>query len=94
MKRIEIIEILKEEGYPDFILEKTADKIEAFNPDIATRFSEFCTNGTLPEIEIEGYNYKRLTEEFGMKPVGAFITLDWLVREPKKAKEALIKGIK
>ena len=94
MERTEIIRILKEEGYPDFMLEKTADKIEAFNPDMATGFSEFCIQGTIPEIEVEGYNYKSLVEEYGMKPVGAFITLDWLVREPDNAKNALIKGIK
>ena len=94
MERTEIIRILKEEGYPDFMLEKTADKIEAFNPDIATVFSEFCIQGTIPKIEVEGYSYKRLLEEYGMKPVGTFITLDWLIREPEKARNALIKGIK
>ena len=94
MERTEIIKILKEEGYPDFILEKTADKIEAFSPETATKFYEFCIQGTTPEIEVEGYNYKSLVEEYGMKPVGAFITLDWLIREPEKAKEALQKGIK
>lgn len=94
MERTEIIRILKEEGYPDFILEKTVNKIEAFNPDIATVFSEFCVKGTIPDIEVEGYNYKSLVEEFGMKPVGALITLDWLIREPEIAKEALKKGIK
>ena len=29
-----------------------------------------------------------------MNPIGAFITLDWLMREPEKAKEALNKGVK
>jgi len=29
-----------------------------------------------------------------MKPIGAFITLDWLIREPEKAKKSLKKGIK
>lgn len=94
MERTEIIKKLREEGYPDFMLEKTADKIEVFNPDIATKFSEFCIQGTHPEIEIEGYNYKNLVEKFGMKSISAFITLDWLIREPEKAKEALSKGIK
>jgi len=29
-----------------------------------------------------------------MKPIGAFITLDWLIKEPEKAKKALNEGIK
>lgn len=29
-----------------------------------------------------------------MQPIGAFITLDWLFRDPIKAKSALMQGIK
>ena len=34
------------------------------------------------------------TMEYKMKPIGAFITLDWLYREPDQAKKALKRGIK
>ena len=48
----------------------------------------------LPQIIIEGYSYKTLVENYGMKPIGAFLTLDWLIREPQKALTSLKKGIK
>lgn len=94
MERTEIIRILKEESYPDFMLEKTADKIVAFAPAVAVAFEELCLVGTSPQITVEGYTYERLVDEFNMKPMGALITLDWLIREPENAKNALIKGIK
>ena len=94
MERNDILKSLKEQGYPEFMLEKTADKVAAFQPIIAAAFESFSTEGKVPDIAIEGYDYNILTSEFCMKPVGAFITLDWLVHEPEKAKSALIKGIK
>ena len=94
MERNDVLKLLKEHGYPEFMLEKTADKVAAFQPIIAAAFESFCAEGKVPDIVIEGYDYSILTSEFCMKPVGAFITLDWLIREPEKAKEALSKGIK
>ena len=38
MERNYIIEILKSEGYPQFLLEKTADKIVTFKQEIADAF--------------------------------------------------------
>ena len=94
MERTEIIRILKEEGYPDFMLEKTTDKIEAFSSVVQKAFEEWCNNKQQPNIVVEGFAFTDLLTQWGMKPIGAFITLDWLLREPESAKNALRKGIK
>lgn len=94
MERTEIIRILKEEGYPDFMLEKTTDKIEAFSSVVQKAFEEWCNNKQQPNIVVEGFAFTDLVTQWGMKPIGAFITLDWLLREPENAKNALTKGIK
>lgn len=94
MERTEIIRILKEEGYPDFMIEKTADKIEAFSIAVAEAFDNWSKDKSQPNISIEGFTFTDLVTKWGMKPIGAFITLDWLLREPENAKNALIKGIK
>lgn len=94
MERTEIIRILKEEDYPDFLLDKTADKIDAFSSVIAIEFKEWIVSRNNPVLEIEGISYSDLVAKWGMKPIGAFITLDWLLREPALAKDALRKGIK
>ena len=94
MERNRIIEILKEQGYPTFMLEKTADKVENLSQPLKESFSKWVESGIEPSFSIKGYSYGTLIEKFNMKPVGAFITLDWIIREPEKAIENLNRGIK
>ena len=94
MDRARIKEILVEEKYPEFMIEKTADKIESFSPVVAKAFHVWCESKEHSNIVVEGFSFKDLISKWGMNPIGAFITLDWLMREPEKAKEALNKGVK
>ena len=84
--------VLIEENYPDYMLAKTIEKINNLNPLIKDAFERWVTSGENPVICIEAYTVERLENEYGMKPVGAFLTLDWLVRNPENAKRALQKG--
>lgn len=94
MDKERIKKILAEEQYPEFMLEKTTDKIEAFSSVVQKAFEEWCNNKQQPNIAVEGFAFTDLVTQWGMKPIGAFITLDWLLREPENAKNALRKGIK
>lgn len=94
MERNRIIEILKEQGYPTFMLEKTADKVENLSQPLKESFSKWIESGIEPSLSIKGYSYSILIEKFKMRPVGAFITLDWIMREPEKAIESINKGIR
>ena len=94
MERKQIIEILKEEAYPEYMIEQTANKLENLVPEIKDVFEQWHLDGAIPSITLEGYTFQTLVNQFGMKPVGAFITLDWLKREPEKAARALEKGIR
>lgn len=94
MNKEYILRLLKEEGYPTFMLETTINKINNFDPRISAIFKDWFQNGVIPQLDICGYTYTKLTSQYNMKPVGAFITLDWLLREPDKASYALQKGKK
>ena len=94
MDRERIKKILAEEQYPEFMIEKTADKIEAFSIAVAEAFDNWSKDKSQPNISIEGFTFTDLVTKWGMKPIGAFITLDWLLREPGKAKKALNNGIR
>lgn len=94
MERDKIIELLKEQGYPAFMLDKTADKVESLSPILNEAFNHWVKCGIEPSFSLKGYSYSLLVEEFNMKPIGAFLTLDWLIREPEKALESLNRGIK
>lgn len=94
MDRVRIKEILVEEKYPEFMIEKTADKIENFSQIVAKAFRVWYESKEHSSIVVEGFSFKDLISKWGMNPIGAFITLDWLMREPEKAKEALNRGVK
>lgn len=94
MERNRIIELLKEYGYPAFMLDKTADKVENLSPILQEAFDCWVKCSIEPSFSIKGYSYSSLIETFDMKPIGAFLTLDWLIKEPEKALENLNRGIK
>lgn len=94
IEKSKIIELLRLEGYPEFMHEKTVAKIQNFQDIIAIEFTNWVEKNASPEISIEGYSYSFLVNHMNMQPIGAFITLDWLLRDPQKAKAALLKGIK
>ena len=94
MEKIKLKEILLKEQYPVFMVESTIDKIERFAPVVEAVFNEWCSSNKTPDFSVEGFSFNDLVTKWGMKPIGAFITLDWLIREPEKAKEALMKGIR
>lgn len=94
MERTKIIELLNEHGYPTFMLNKTADKVESFSPFLEEAFEKWALYGIEPSFVIKGYSFASLIENFKMNPIGAFITLDWIMREPEEAIEKLNDGIK
>lgn len=89
-----IKEILEKEQYPEFMIETTIAKIDKFSPAVADAFDAWCSGHGNIELEIEGFAFVDLVSKWGMNSVGAFITLDWLVREPESAKQALSRGVR
>ncbi len=65
-------------------------KITKLAPDIYEAFEAWFQTGIVKEIEVEGYtvaSLRRMKKE--MNIVGAYLTLDWLSRDPEHAKAAL-----
>ena len=89
-----LIKLLKEENYPAHMLDATIAKLNKLQPIVLESFEVWLNEGKLPDFEVEGYSYQVLVNDYGMKPVGAFLTLDWLCRDPQKASLSLKKGIK
>lgn len=89
----DLTERLKELGYPEQMINPTIQKIERFDSKIASAFKQWLETAAVPDLKIEGYSFVRLTSELSMNPINAFLTLDWLKREPKKATSALKRGL-
>jgi hypothetical protein len=78
--------------YPASGARLVAEKIVMLSPEIKDAFITWWHEGTLPVLEVAGYTLHTLMEEHGMNPIAAFLTLDWLVRDPQSARASLEKG--
>lgn len=86
---------LKEEfGYPDFLIQSTVEKLINMNESLKTAFENWYISRIVPDVTVEGYSMNVLLKDYSMQVVGAFLTLDWLLKEPQAAKCALKAGIK
>ena len=94
MDRNMLLEILKDENYPSHMIENTLHKLSNLQPQIAAALKKWLEDGKTPSLNVEGYTFSVLTTKFGMQPIGAFLTLNWLCREPQKASNALKRGIR
>lgn len=86
--------LLEKEGYPSYMIDNTINKLNNLQPIVAKQFDSWVDSGIFPDLSIEGISFVKLVQERGMNPVGAFLALDWLVREPETAKTSLSKKLK
>lgn len=95
MDRIQIKNLINQKfpnKYHEQGLTVVLDKIESFSSLLREEFEKYLTTGEEPSLEIAGYSFKILKEEHGMNAIAAFLTLDWLSREPEKAVASLKRG--
>ena len=93
LKNNEIIELLiakaqfsKDEA--EYIL----TKVETMREDIKAALPTWLKEGKFPSISVEGFTVQSLMDSHSLEPAAAFLTLDWLAREPAKAKKSLERG--
>lgn len=84
--------LTKEFSYPESGARIVAERLVACAPQVKNAFGIWWQTGELMDLQVEGFTAQRLVEEHGMKPIAAFLTLDWLVREPEKARASLSRG--
>mgnify|MGYP000103969878 CR=1 FL=1 len=77
---------------------KTAEKLETklnvISDELKPILNAWLESGLeTSDIEYNGYSINSLMKKDGMKFTGALLTLDWLIRDPKKASAVIEKGI-
>lgn len=66
--------------------------LEKMSPIIKRCLVNFLETGKIEEINLLGYSVEILKEKHGMTELAAYLTLDWLIREPDKAVKSLLRG--
>lgn len=85
--------IIQRTNCSEAVAEGLLEKLKKLNPTLRDDFAIYWNKGELSSsLEAAGYSLTFLVNNMKMQPVGAFTTLDWLIREPTKALEALKRG--
>lgn len=74
---------------------RAAAKLKTLSPELVPHLKAWLKDESYTfSKDYGGYSLKNLMDDFGMTFTGAILTLDWLIREPEKAREALAYGIR
>jgi hypothetical protein len=85
--------LVAEFGYKEKSAARVALNLQECTPVVQEAFEKWWRGeGLDPRLEVKGYTLKRLIEEYGFGPIAAFLDMDWLIREPEKASQALSEG--
>ena len=92
MKRIK--QKLMERGYNEKQAIVTAKELLTIDEMLKGAISLWMDKDEETDFTIEGVCLLNLKAKFKMTYPAALLTMDWVIKEPEKAKNALIKGIK
>lgn len=93
--RADLSALLLSLGYSAGDADGMLPELLAMQPPIRQAFTTWWAQqtGMLPTTPVyEGYNPASLAEQYHLRPVAAFLTLDWLATEPETARKALSEG--
>lgn len=87
----EIKKLLVEDKKLDAVqVERVSGKIEALTPDIREALENWLTTGTVASPEYAGYDVNAILKaQPRMNVLGAYLSLDWLRRDPVAAKKSI-----
>lgn len=92
MKRItfrEYARYLTGEGYSPAEILNLYEEMKTLDTQVRGWVIDWFYGGGFPQEIVEGVTVQYLVEEVGMKPMNAFIAIDWLRKDPAAAKYAL-----
>jgi len=90
-KRIKNL-LIEDFNYSENGAASVTEKILASKDEIKQAIEQYFINREIPTLEVEMINVQHLIDRYQMNPIAALLTLDWLAREPEKAKDMLRKG--
>lgn len=96
LKRIsykQFSEFLVEDGYTEAELKHLFKAVKSFDKEIKKWFIDWVNGGGLPTDEIEDKNISFFIDEMKLKPVNAFIVMNWLKTDPETAKYVLQREV-
>lgn len=95
MEKDYIYNVLLERGYGEKSARLVTTDLMLLHEPLDTYFEKWVQNESdIIDYGTNGYSVRQLMEERGMAYPVALLTMDWLIKEPKKAIESLNGKIK
>ena len=79
-------------GYSEIRAKRTISALRRSDSCILEAFLRWFYTSKFPKETLYGVNVKALCDRRSLDPVTAFLTVDWVAREPQAAKKALSTG--
>lgn len=89
-----IINLLENKGYHGPEAEMMCRELSQIDTRFNVAVEAWLNSGAETEYEISGVKLSDLMERFNMTYAAAILTMDWVLREPEEAKEAIRQGIR
>lgn len=88
-------EILLERGYPEQAATITGENLNKLSGNFAIARDKWLRDSTETDIESKGFSTLGLMQRFkGMTYPAALLSIEWLEREPEKAKPIILRGVR
>jgi len=84
--------LVKDHGYPQKGAEIIYKEYLCLDITIQEALQNYRENNIIQLLEVEGYSVQTLQKDHGMNVIAALLTLDYLIKDPKKALRSLKKG--
>lgn len=78
--------------YPDEKIDILTSSLEKMSQVVKEALTIFLQTGNHENLNLLGYSVQKLITEHAMNEIAAYLTLDWIVKEPNKALASLKKG--
>lgn len=82
--------IIDRQGSTEDIADRVLKKLDGLQPQLKPIFEKWIDDPNVrDETDYYGYSLDWLMDDYGLNFTGALLTLDWLLRDPETAVEAL-----
>lgn len=82
---------MKKEGYTETEAKHLFATVKTMDKETRKWFINWFDGKGFPECKVEGITVGYLVKNYGLKPMNAFIVIDWLKTDPQAAKYFMLK---
>ena len=92
--RNKIYEALIENGYSEKSANLVLNELAQLSAPLNDCLVEWIETGNCKDYAVDGFSIFDFQENRKMKYPAALLTMDWLIKEPEKARESLKRGLR